>query len=455
MSRIGVGVILTALVLAGVWLVDRNRDTSAATTASSYEPRLQQVQVRVAPVMRQSLTSELEVTGNLLPRRVTRVMAEVEGMVREIPQIGEQIDVEIEGRRYSERLGITYGQRVKQGDTLIQLDTRDAEVALRLAQAKLLKAQADLAHLKAWRRPEEVQRLTALRDEAHSRHEHAISDFRRTELLLKRNAASQSEFDRAALEVATLRAVLSASQASLAAAEAGPTQEELAVQQALISQAEAEVEQHRRTIEKAIIRAPYDSVITAFHVEVGDRVTPTSGPVAELMDIRYLSAEIAVPEAYIGRIDIRDEARVEAAGRTQSVPGVVIAVNDYVDPQTRTFNVRVAIDNEQRQFKAGQFAHVRLTRGAGDAPGSGDGEPLAVPRESVVFVEGQPHVFILRDETVQLTAVKVGVSNATATEIRQGLTAGDVVVVDDPSLLADGMQVSVREEVTSSPPSVH
>ncbi|TVS12661.1 MAG: efflux RND transporter periplasmic adaptor subunit [Planctomycetaceae bacterium] len=448
MGRLGVGGSLAALLLVGVWIwvVGRDTNTSAATTAVSYMPRLQQVHVTVAPATRQSLDAEFEFTGNLLPRRVTRVMAEVEGIVYEVPQVGAQIDVEVDGRHYSERLGIGYGQQVSKGDVLVWLDTRDAEVGLRIAEAKLAKAQADLGKLKAWQRPEEVQRLTALRDEAQSRHQHAISDYHRTESLVQRNAATKSEYEKAALEVATLRAVLEASEASLAVAQAGPMQEEIAVQRALIAQAEAEVEQHRRTLDKAVLRAPYDSVVTAYHVEVGDRVTPAGGPVVELMDIRYLSAEIAVPEAYVGRLTLEDRARVEAAGSTGPVPGMVIAVNEFVDPQTRTFQVRVAIDNEQRKFKAGQFARVRLTLGSG-----GD-QRLAVPRESVVFMEGQPHVFLLRDDTVHQTSVTIGVSSATAIEIQSGLAAGDKVVVDDPSLLADGMKVSVRQELDSLSP---
>ena len=201
--------------------------------------------------------------------------------------------------------------------------------------------------------------------------------------------------------------------------------------QALIAQAEAEVEQHRRRLEKSAIRAPYDGVLTGLHVEVGDWVSPASGAVAEVMDVRYLVAEFAVPEAYVGRVRVEDRAEVQAAGLVEPVPGLVVAVNDSVDVQTRTFAVRVAVDNEDRRLKAGQFARVRLNLGTSQP------ESLAAPTESIVFVEGRPHVFVVEGDEVRCQPVTLGIRNPAATEILSGLQPGEWVVRHDPSLLAD------------------
>src|SRR5690606_24516493 len=140
-----------------------------------------------------------------------------------------------------------------------------------------------------------------------------------------------------------------------------------------------------------------------------------SGAVVGLMDLRYLSAEIAVPESHTGRVKVGDLADVQAAGTLEPVPGLVVAVNDYVDPKTRTFHVRVAIDNAQRQFKAGQFANVRLSASATQA------ETLAVPTASIVFVEGQPHVFVVDGDRVSIKGVQIGTRGREKTEVFAGV----------------------------------
>ncbi|WP_013627303.1 efflux RND transporter periplasmic adaptor subunit [Rubinisphaera brasiliensis] len=434
--RTVIGTILLAglsLTLAGC-----GGSSSAAVDEATYTPRMRQTEVEVVAARRQKLGANVEFTGNLLPRRVTRIISEVDGVVREVPQVGAKIDVVVDGKAYSERLGISYGQVVTKDDVLVQLETSDEEVALKIAQAKLRKAQADLAQLRTWERPEQITRLTALRDEAKARHDQAVQHSRRVETLHQRNATTLSDLEQSVTDVSTTKATLRAAEAVLAQAKAGPTADEIAVQEALVAQAEAEVEQHQREIEKATIRAPYDGVITAFNVEVGDRVSPGGNPVAEIMDLRYLVAEIAVPEKFVGQVQLNDGATLQAAGAENELPGLVIAVNDMVDPQTRTFNVRVAIDNEQRRFKAGQFSTVRLNFGADDS------ERLAVPNSALVYVEGEPHVFTVKSERVHATPVQVGLSNDTLTEIASGISEGDVVVVDDPTLLTSDMDVTVK-----------
>ncbi len=85
---------------------------------------------RVVQAQRVSLSPKRDFTGNLLPRRITRVTSEVDGIIQDIPRVGTRFDVELNGKRYSEQLAITIGQQVKRGDVLIQLDTHDFDIAL-------------------------------------------------------------------------------------------------------------------------------------------------------------------------------------------------------------------------------------------------------------------------------------------------------------------------------------
>lgn len=407
--------------------------------AERYQPRLSITNVKTVAATQESLAAKIDFTGNLLPRRVTHIAAEVEGRVDFIPKLGAKIDIEANGQRYSDQLGINYGLEVKEGDVLAKLDTRDADIALKVARAKKAKAEADLAKLKAWERPEEIRRLTSLRDEAAADHQFAIRNLRRLEELSQKNAISQSDLDQAGTELSRTKAKLEAAEAVLVQAKAGPTEEEIAVLESVKLQADAEIAQHERSIEKATIVSPIGGVITSFDVEVGDRVSPNGNPIAQIMDLDFLAAEIAVPEQYVGQIKLQDRAQVAIAGTTEPVQGLIIAINDYVDFQTRTYQVRIAIDNRDRRFKAGQFATVTLSIGQSDP------EQVVIPRDAIIYLEGEPHVFVVEGDLAKAHKVRLGNSTEDLVEIRSGISPGDRVVVDDPTLLTDGIQVTVDE----------
>ncbi len=401
---------------------------------------LRTVEVTTDTVIQQSLASELEFTGNLLPKRASRLTFEIDGIVARIPQAGAKFDISLNGQRYQEQLGIIYGQLVEEGDILVELNQDDLTLQVQIAAAKLAKAQADLAKLNAGQRPEEIQRLAALRNESRARLDQARRESTRLQQLRSNNVVAASEVDQATTSAAAATAMLESAEALLASAQAGPTPEEVAVQAALVKQAEVELAQAQQNVSKATLLAPYTGVIVSINVEVGDRVAASSNPVIELMDISYLVAEIGVPESLVGRVRVGDMALVNAAGSTEPVSGLVVAVNEMVEPQTRSFKVRVAIDNQQRQFKAGQFAKVALSISTSHS------DSLTIPNASIVFMDGQPTVFVVEGDRVRRKFVELGLVNNERTEVRAGISLDALVVIDDPTLLADGMQVKVREQ---------
>jgi RND family efflux transporter MFP subunit len=159
----------------------------------------------------------------------------------------------------------------------------------------------------------------------------------------------------------------------------------------------------------------------------------------ELMNIGVLSAQLGVPERYVNQIQVGDPAVVYVKGSVESVPGMVVLINDKVDPSNRTFRIRVAIRNNQRRFKAGQFVRVALEV-------ESSAKALTVPAQAFTYTGGEAHVFVYEIGRVQQRAVTLGVSNDRAAEVLTGLSPGEQVVVDDPSVLCDGMMVHVRTE---------
>lgn len=96
---------------------------------------------------------------------------------------------------------------------------------------------------------------------------------------------------------------------------------------------------------------PVSAVITDRYVGVGDRVTAM--PRVEIMDIadpRMLFAQIDVPEKYLGLVKLDNVAEIQLPRSREAVSGKVELMNGRVDPETRTFRVRIGIDNRQGLF---------------------------------------------------------------------------------------------------------
>ena len=269
---------------------------NGSSDADSEQPKTVLVEtilpVSLYTVIEQPIQSSIELPGNFLPRRYSRIVPEIEGVIESIPRIGTKIEIHEPGVDYSLQLGVIYGLSVKKGQLLAQIDTSDLEIELSIANAQLAKAKADLEKLQSWRRPEEVQQLAAMRDQAKAQFDHAKSDFDRIAGLFKSGSISVSERDKSKMSLETAAASLASAEANLKLAEAGPTKQEIAVLQATVDQASADVKKHKENIKKASIVAPYDGIITAMNVEVGERVAPSLGPIAEIMDLKYLVAEI-------------------------------------------------------------------------------------------------------------------------------------------------------------------
>ncbi|MCB9941953.1 MAG: efflux RND transporter periplasmic adaptor subunit, partial [Planctomycetaceae bacterium] len=149
---------------------------------------------------------------------------------------------------------------------------------------------------------------------------------------------------------------------------------------------------------------------------------------------------VGVPERYLGRVKVGDWVRVQAAGTVDPVPGLIVLVNEKVDHETRTIRVRVAVENHERKFKAGQFVKVAFE--IDSAP-----DALVIPTRSLVYSGGQPQVFVYnaQSQRVSKRIVRVALGGDGITEIIDGLTEGDRIVLQDPAVLADGMRVQPGE----------
>jgi len=193
----------------------------------------------------------------------------------------------------------------------------------------------------------------------------------------------------------------------------------------------------------ATLRSPIDGVIIKRAVEVGSLAGP-SVPAFTVADTRVVKVVFGVPDVVVaelkpgGRLAIQAEALPGAA-----LEGRITRIAPSADPTSRVFEVEAALPNPDGRLKVGMLATLRL---GGEAPRASLYVPLAAVVRPVGDSSGYA-VYVIRDSAgasaARLTRVRLGEVSGNRIEVREGLAAGERVIVRGATIVADGQPVRV------------
>jgi HlyD family secretion protein len=278
---------------------------------------------------------------------------------------------------------VVEGDRIKKGDLIATLDTRDADLALRGADAERAQADAQLRLLLAGARPEEVaqaqaQVTAAAGDVSASRAELAAAeaDLQRFEKLLQSNSGSQKQRDDAATARDVARDRLASAQGREAAARegvarlrAGARREEVDAARARVAGVDAQIATIQKSKADATVLAPIDGVISQRLLDPGEMAAPRA-PIVVLTDLDHAWAEVFVDEPEVPRLKLGQAATVitDAGDR---VPGKVSFISTKAEFTPRNvqtaqdrsklvYRVKIAVDNHQGVLKQGMPVEAEI-----------------------------------------------------------------------------------------------
>jgi RND family efflux transporter MFP subunit len=209
-----------------------------------------------------------------------------------------------------------------------------------------------------------------------------------------------------------------------------------AVQKARVTQAEARVNRAQQDLERTTVRAPYDGFVVERRLHEGAMLNPAS-VVLTLQQAGGYEALLAVPEA--ARLPVRpgDPARVLIEGIPGGIDSRVRAVNARIDPQSRTYEVRVPLDGAGAPLKAGAFVRAEID----PVPVS---DSLLLDREAILTRDGRNYVFRVRGQRAEMVPIELGATGARVAAVNRGIDENDRLVVGDVvERLADGAPVNV------------
>lgn len=179
------------------------------------------------------------------------------------------------------------------------------------------------------------------------------------------------------------------------------------------------------------LKSPLEGTVVERSVTVGQLVG--SDPAQMLYTIADLNVLQVVAEVYerdLSRVarGIPVTVTVEAYP-DETFSGTIAYVGDVVDQNTRTIKVRCSVTNRGLRLKPEMFARVSLKLGSGSPV-------LVLPKEAVMEVGGREFVFVqAADGRYVRRSVVTGVTAGNTVQIREGVEAGERVVVKGALLL--------------------
>lgn len=203
-----------------------------------------------------------------------------------------------------------------------------------------------------------------------------------------------------------------------------------------VEQAQLGYNQAHDTISDMTVTAPVSGTIAALNVVVGQMASQAMAAVTiTQLDALYVS--LSVPENIVNTLKVGQEATViiNSAGQKE-IKGVLTSLAPAANQQLGLYPVKVTIANTENLVKPGMFAKVEISTASKE-------NVLAVNSEAVVLKNGEYVVFVVEEERAVAKKVLSGLDTGAEVEIREGLQAGEQVVVKGQTLVEQGSKVKV------------
>jgi len=417
--------LLLILLLAGC---------SHESPQSSSDPPLKTVSVQVHAVRAEEAVETQEFAGTLVAVNSANLATRLSGWIT--------------------YLRVEEGDYVQQGEVVVRIDSRDitaqaaqAGAGVRQSQAQVNQAlaSADAAQSAIAEARANLETTNAMLPEANAQFELAQAEFKRMNLLHKEGALSDQDYDRSRTQVAVaksqieqIKSRISQAKAAVARAESGAQVARAAVGNARAgtSQAEAAETAALTPLEYASIVAPFSGYVVKKLAHVGEMTGPGQ-VLLKIEDTQRLRLEVPVPESRLQSFEKGRELRIEVDAVEGEFSGRVDQIVPAGDSASRTFLVKLSVNNPERRLLPGMYGRVFVEKEAGKS--------VRVPAEAVVK-RGELEGFFLvgADKKAEYRLVKLGPEEQGFYEVLTGLDGDAEVILNPPAELRSGSPLEIK-----------
>jgi RND family efflux transporter MFP subunit len=189
------------------------------------------------------------------------------------------------------------------------------------------------------------------------------------------------------------------------------------------------------------VLAPFNGVITARNTDIGALINAGQSAGTELFriaDTHKLRIYVQVPEIYAAATSPGLEAQLLFAELPQKTYAAkAVRTSNALDPTLRTLQVELELDNTNREVFPGAYAEVHFKLPA-------SAQSLRLPANTVLFrAAGLQVATVDSQQHVKLKSIAQGRDFGNSIEILSGLEPDDVVILNPPDSLTDGVSVNI------------
>ena len=358
---------------------------------------------KLATVERGDLARVVVATGKIQPLSKAEIKSKASGIVKKIY--------------------VDYGDRVKTGQILAELDKVQLEAAQRAARANLQAAEAarnsSMAALERNKVDAEGPDVPFLKlTQERAEHEY------------REGVVSKSVVEDAEKNYRMALNKQASAQAALAVAHA-----DIAKAQAQVAQSQAALDNAEEDLRNSTIVSPIDGLVLSRDVNVGDAVSSIlilgsqATPIMTLGDVSEVYVQGKVDEADIGKVYLNQPARIVVESfKDKKFKGKVTKISPLGKEKDNvtTFEVRVSIQNSTLELKANMSANAEIML-------EEKKNVLMVPEAALIYDKerkAQAEILDAKGENGKKKVnVKLGISNGVKTEILEGLNEKQQVIL--------------------------
>ena len=372
-----------------------------AATETKKAPSAEVIVVKTMPAESRTVERSILITGSLQPDETASVSSEVAGRIA--------------------RIHGDFGQAVKKGDVLVELETTEFQIDIDRKRAAISQALARLG-LDTGNFDKTPESTPAIR-QATAQLEDAKSKFDSAAKLIQSGDIARERFTE-------LEKGLRAREESVAAAK-----DEMRSQWAAIAALKADLRSAEKHRSDTQVRAPFDGVISARMVSPGQYMKENT-PIVTLVKNYPLRVRLEAPESAAGLMRIGTNLTFTTdAIPGETFPAVLRELNPTLDTKSRTLSAEARATKNDPRLRPGMFVQVKLTTAAAT-------KIVSVPKQAVYSVAGLNKLFIIANGRAYEKRFIPGQDLGTSVEIPGDLVReGDQVAISQLNMLIDKMQV--------------
>ncbi len=371
--------------------------------AAALRPNHQIDPSKLAAVERGDLARSVVATGKIEPLAKVEVKSKASGIVKQIL--------------------VDYGDGVKKGQVLVELDKEALEARVREARATLLASEAAAQGAQA----------TYERNQVDA--EGPDLPFLRSTVERNRKLAADGLVSTAILDDADKAYQMALNKQVSAQRNVAVSRAEVARSKAQVAQSQAALESAEEDLRNSTITSPMDGLVLSRDVEVGDAVSSilVLGSQATLVmtlgDMSTVYVLGKVDQADIGKVYLGQTARIVVESfKDKKFQGRVTKISPLgvEKDNVTTFEVRASIQNSTGELKANMSANAEIIL-------EEKHNVLLVPEAAVIYDKDRHTSLELPDPKAEngrrKIAARLGISNGVKTELLEGLKEGQQVVL--------------------------